>query len=390
MKLIKHNIEKYIGANMKSERYPCRGQPSSIHIREAILLTPGPAYLTDEIKLAQSTSMISHRCNEYRELHACICEKTSKLFASDTSFIITGSGTAGNEAALASMLSKKDKVICFSNGTFGRRFAEAARIYSDNVSEKKFESGKGINLDRTKGEIDDTRADVLAIVYNESSTGVANKIRDICRYAKRKGIYVIVDGVSAVGGCEMSMRDWGIDISVTCSQKCLGAPPGVALIGVMDSALEKIEKNNVRSFYFDLKRYKKYQEKNETPFTPAVSVMFGLYEALKLLEKEGLDARIERHRKASEYLRAGLEKMGFELFAEKGFESNAVTTFKTDKADFIRKELKAKYDIDINSGMEEMKGKILRIGHVGNFKQSDLDACLPAIREIDGRARRLS
>lgn len=349
-----------------------------------MLLIPGPVDLTDEVRLAQSGRMISHRCQDYREMHASICGKLCKLFDSDSAFIITGSGTAGNEAALASMLSREDRVLCLTNGTFGKRLAEAARVYSDNVIEKKFESGKGIDLDRVKGDIDASGAGVLAMVYNETSTGVANHVREICRYAKGKGMYVIIDGISAIGGHDMSMREWKVDICTLGSQKCLGAPPGLSLIGVMESAFEKIEKNNVKSFYFDLRKYKKFQEKNETPFTPAISLLFGLREALKALDEEGLRNRIERHRKAGAYLREELQKMGLELFAEKGFESNTVTSIRTEKADFIKNELKSKHGIEISGGMDELKGRLLRIGHLGNFKQSDLEACVAGIREVLG------
>ena len=348
-----------------------------------MLLTPGPVELTPEISRAQTREMIYHRTKEYREMHVGLIEKVRKLFRSDDGYVITGSGTAGIEASIVSMLGKEDVLFNPNNGKFGERIFEIARIFSEKPPlEQRFEYGKGIDLERVRATIDEKNPTILAMAYNETSTGVCNKIRDICLYAKKKGVITVIDGVSAVGGHELDMRGWGVDVCITGSQKCIGAPPGLALIGINKSAIEKIESNSPKAYYLSLKRYRKSQERSEMPYTPAISLLYSLDAALDLVLKEGIANRIERHRRAGELVRRGLREMGFALFAESGFESNTVTSFKTADADRIKEELKAKYGITIAGGQGEMKGKMLRIGHMANFTEEQLRQCLDAIKEI--------
>lgn len=350
-----------------------------------MLLTPGPVELTRKISRAQTRPMIYHRGKEYGELHGRIVASARRLFGSEDAFIITGSGTAGVEACVASCIGEGEKVFVPHNGVFGERLREMCAVYGAKVGEKRFPYGKGIDVGRVKRELDESRASVLALVFNDTSMGVCNHAREIVEYAKRKGMFTIIDGVSAVGGHELDMREWGVDLCVTASQKCIGAPPGLALIGANREAVERIGKSRPRGCYLDLRKYVEYNAKRETPFTPAVSLMYALDVAFNLLFKEGLDARIERHRKAGEFARKALAGMGFGLFAEKGFESNTVTSFKVsppDEAGEMMKGLREKYGITIAGGMGGMRGKILRIGHMGNFKEKDLRRCLDAIGEL--------
>jgi HAD superfamily phosphoserine phosphatase-like hydrolase len=355
---------------------------------ENMLFIPGPVDVAEEISIAQTKPMISHRSNEYREMHKDIVQKLRKFFNCDDVFILTASGTGSVEAMLANMLSKDDKLLAFVNGAFGERLAENAKLFCNNVVEYKLEAGKGISLDKAKAAIEANKPTVIAIVHNETSTGVVNDVEDICKYAKGKGIYTMVDAVSSFAGHELNIKDWGIDICVTASQKCIGAPPGLSFVAVMNSAMEKIQKNDVRLHYFDLRTFKVSNFRNETPVTPAVSLIFATKVALGLLFKEGLEQRIERHREAGEILRKKLVECGFELLAEKGFESNTVTTFKTNDADFISTRLKDKFGIEVASGIDELRGKILRIGHLGNYSLRQIEKIGNAIENVAGELKR--
>ncbi len=350
-----------------------------------MLLTPGPVELAPEINRAQTRKLIHHRTPEYREMHKRIVGMAREFFGSDEAYVITGSGTAGLEAGIASLANEKDSIFIPHNGKFGERLVEISKVFCPKVVAKKFEYGKGINLERVKAEIDAAKPTMVAFVYCETSTGVSNRAKEIAAYAKKSGALVFVDAVSAAGGHEFDAKGWGVDYVVTGSQKALGAPPGLALVGLNKEALAKIASNSPKAYYLDLRKFAKAQDKWETPDTPAVTLMYSLEEALDIAFREGIAKRIERHRKAGEMVRRRLGEMGFTMFAEKGYESNTVTAFKVaspEQEERIRKGLLKEEDILISGGQGEMKGKILRIGHMGNFRQEDLERCLNAIGRL--------
>lgn len=345
------------------------------------MFTPGPVDLAPGISAAQERKMLSHRGADYHELHASVVSNAKKLLDSDDALIITGSGTAGIEACVASSVLPGEKVLVAENGIFGERLLAACNIYGASATGKKIEYGQGFSLERMKAEIDEQGPTMLAFVLNETSTGVCNHAREICSYAKKKGIFVFVDGVSGVGGHEFSMRSFGADLCAVGSQKCIGAPPGLALVGVCGDALMRMKKVKPRTRYFDLNKYVEFNAKSETPFTPAVSLIYAMDEALKELFREGLPQRIERHRKAGEFVRGRLSKAGFPLLAEKGFESNTLTAFKVSSPEeekTAKDAAKAKGFV-IAGGMGEMKGKVLRIGHMANFSRVSLEECVEAV-----------
>ena len=352
------------------------------------LFTPGPVDLLPEISSAQGKPMLSHRgSEEYRQLQARIIESIKKLLVCDEGIILTASGTGGVEACVSSAILPGEAVLVPQNGIFGERLFEACAIHGAGAVGLKLDYGKGFSLERVKAEIDARKPAVLAMVLNETSTGVCNKAREICLYAKEKGALVIVDGVSGVGGHEFSMKVWGVDLCAVGSQKCIGAPPGLSVIGLSGVGAERVRKVKPRTRYFDLGKYLEFNAKSETPFTPAVSLMFGLDAAFSVLFKEGVDARIERHKKAGEVARRTLSEASFTLFAEEGFESNTVTSFAVsgeDEAGAVRKGVLRK-GFEIAGGMGAMKGKVMRIGHMGNFSQEDLMKCLRAITSSGNR-----
>lgn len=349
-----------------------------------MLLTPGPVKLTDEIRNAQSREMINHRGKEFEEIFGDVVSRLKTLLDAEEVYILTGSGTLGVESILANACKKDETILCLNNGEFGKRFADIARIYA-RVQEEKLEQGKGWSLERVKGIIDGSNATVLGMVHNDTSTGVTNQVREICNYAKKKGMITVVDGISAWPAMEMKMKDFGADFIALGSQKAIGAPPGLVMVGVSKKGVERFAGNTVPNYYCDFKKYKRFSdEKKQTPFTPAVSTLFALQEALNEVEKNGLDATIKRHAEGAKHTREAVKKLGFRLFAEEGFYSNSVTAFHCDKSDEIKKALNDRYDIEIAGGMGELKGKILRIAHLGNFATKDLDYCFSALKEIIG------
>jgi aspartate aminotransferase-like enzyme len=192
---------------------------------------------------------------------------------------------------------KEDKVVCFPNGEFGGNQATTVKVYA-NAIVHRFDEGTGINLERVKAHIDASGAKALAMLYNETSMGVCNHIKDICRYAKSKGMLTIIDGISAWPGTEFDMKEFHVDAFVTGSQKGIAAPPGMALIGLSKDAVERYtSRSYIPSYYCDLRRHKKrYEQDQQTPNTPAITLFWALQKAFDVLDqKGGLAGSVKRH-----------------------------------------------------------------------------------------------
>ncbi|WP_456327298.1 pyridoxal-phosphate-dependent aminotransferase family protein [Archaeoglobus sp.] len=349
-----------------------------------LLMIPGPVHLHERIQLAMAKPMIGHRTKDFSEILQYCTEMLKKLFGTKHDvFIISGSGTAGMEAAIA-CFSKVKRITCIDNGKFGDRLGKIAERYTE-VDVVRFEWGKSIELDEVEKSLSEG-SEALAFVHNETSTGILNPAKELAKIAKKYDALVIMDGITSVGGDYVAMDEWGIDVAIVGSQKCIGAPPGLSAVAVNDRAWEFY--NEKCPFYLDLKAYKKKLEDWQTPYTPAVSLFFALQEALKIIEEEGIENRIRRHRELSAFVRKWVEEAGLELFPELNEYSqysNTVTAIKmpegiTDKE--LRGELKERYGILVSGGQEHLKGKIFRIGTMGNVTIRDVVTTLSCIERI--------
>jgi aspartate aminotransferase-like enzyme len=352
-----------------------------------MLMTPGPVPLTDEIREAQTKEMITHRCPEFSELYGDLTGRLRNYLNSEESYVITGSGALGLETLFLNLCLPSGKSICFPNGDFGNKLVLTAQVYSDAESHD-IEGGKGWNLERVKEAIDNSDAPVLAMVQNETSYGIRNHVREICRYAKSKGMITIIDGISAWPGTPMDMKDYNIDGFVTGSQKGTGAPPGMALLGLSKEAVERFSSRDfIPGYYMDLRRHRKRLLKDsQTPNTPAISLFYSLQKAFDAIDaKGGLAGCIREYETAAAHVRKRLVEMGFGLIAEEGFESNTVTGFycnSGDEAKRIRSGLLDDYNIRIVGSRGKYKENGLRIAHMGNFRMEDLDHVLDAIEKL--------
>jgi aspartate aminotransferase-like enzyme len=351
------------------------------------LLTPGPVPVLDEISKAQTKEMITHRSDEFTALYRDLVGRLRGYFGAEEAYVLTGSGALGLETLVLNLCRKSDRVVCLPNGEFGDHLVETVRIYADAVSHRADE-GKGWDLERARALIDSSDARVLAMAYNETSVGVRNHIKEICRYAKSKGMLTIIDGISAWPGTEFDMDSFGVDAFVTASQKGIGAPPGMALIGLSKAAVAAFSaRNDIPSYYCDLRRHKKrYEKDQQTPNTPAISLFWALQAAFDVLERQGgISASVKRHADAAAYTRSRLAALGFPIIAEKGFESNTVTGFVCrdgEEAKRIKSALAREYNIKIVGSRGPFKDTGLRIAHMGNFFMRDIEACLDAIGKI--------
>ncbi|MFH1394523.1 MAG: aminotransferase class V-fold PLP-dependent enzyme [Candidatus Micrarchaeota archaeon] len=352
-----------------------------------LLLTPGPVPLTDRISKAQTNEMITHRCPQFSELYGDLAGRLREYLNADEAYVITGSGALGLETLVLNLCMKGDKVVCFPNGDFGEKLVLTVNVHA-KADSQGIEDGKGWDLERAKAAIDTSDAQVLAMVQNETSYGIMNHVDGICKYAKSKGMITIIDGISAWPGTKMDMKKYSIDGFVTGSQKGTGAPPGMALLGLSQEAVERFSSREyVPSYYMDLRRHKKRFEKDrQTPNTPAISLFYALQKAFDAIDEGGgLQACIKRHEDAARHVRSRLKEMGFGMIAERGFESNTVTGFyckSGEEASMIRKGLLEEYDIRIVGSRGAFKETGLRIAHMGNFRMEDLDRALGCIDKL--------
>jgi aspartate aminotransferase-like enzyme len=287
------------------------------------------------------------------------------------------------EAAISSF-SNVRKMTCVDNGKFGERLGIIAKRYTE-VDAVSFRWGTSIEIEKIE-ESFENGSEAVAFVHNETSAGILNPAEEIVKIARKYDALVIMDAITSVGGDEVRMDDWGIDVAIVGSQKCLGIPPGLAAVAFNERAWDFY--NEKCPFYLDLAAYRKKLGDNQTPYTPAIPLYYALEEALKIINEEGLENRIRRHRIFSKAVREWANEAGIELLAELNEYSrysNTVTAMKlpegvTDKD--LRGTLKSEYNITVSGGQGELKGKIFRIGTMGNIGKRDVLATLGAVQDI--------
>ncbi|MCX6772157.1 MAG: aminotransferase class V-fold PLP-dependent enzyme [Candidatus Micrarchaeota archaeon] len=352
------------------------------------LLTPGPVALADPIREAQAQDMIYHRGPEIKALISDIVPRLKKDFNAAHVFIVPGSGTAGIEMGWACLTKPGDKSLVLANGTFGDKLVSCAKVYTQ-VTSATVPLGKGWSLERAKPHIDSAvaaGATIFGMVYNETSTGVLNDVRSICQYAKGKGMITLIDAVSAWGAAPLDINDFRIDFTATGSQKAMGAAPGIAIVAFTDEMMKRAESIPARTFYLDMKKFKKDMDGWQTPTTPPCSILFSVKAAMDYIDaKGGWDAHRKMHQTAAAKSRAFVKSIGYPLFAEEGFYSPTITGFILEDADGIRKRLREEHQLVTARDFGDLKGKFFRICHIGNFTDADLDYAFAAIRKVLGK-----
>src|SRR5713226_6738344 len=350
------------------------------------LRIPGPTPLPERVVRSMSRPMIDHRGPEFAAIMAEITARAKRVFkTSNDLLLLTSSGTGALESAIANLVSAGDEVVAAVCGNFGERFAALAAAYGADVVRLEIEWGQPVDADDLAAVLaNHPKGKVVLLTHNETSTGLTNPLRDLARVARDAGRIVVVDGVSSISSIAIETDAWGIDVAVSGSQKGWMAPPGFALVSVSERAWAQQAKARSPRFYFDWKEAKTWAEKGMTPFTPAVAVAFALQEGLRMLEEEGLEAVYVRHARLARATQAGLEALGFQLYAREGFRSNTVTSAVPppglDVA-ALRKLLNSKYGVVIAGGQGKMTGKMVRIGHLGAVAEGDIVQVLWALEQ---------
>lgn len=361
-----------------------------IKTEDKLMMMPGPVEVPPRVLMAMARPMINHRGKEFSAIYDYCQNMSASLFGTspENISIISGSGTAGMEAAIGSLNNKDDKILAIENGKFGQRFKKLAGKYG-NVVPLEFEWGKSVDLALVEEKLEAGDIKSIAMVHNESSTAIRNPAAEIGALAKKYGAYFILDIISSAGGDDIRADEWNVDIAITGSQKCIAAPPGIAIVSANERARLEMENVKTRPYYLDLAAYHKSASKElkETPYTPAVSLFFALQEALKIIEEEGLDKRIERHYLMTKAVRDSVTAIGIEMFPqlnESSAYSNTVSAMKAPagiNGEDIKKAL-GKRGIIITGGQDELKGVIFRIGSMGATTPTNVMTTLTELEHV--------
>ncbi len=352
------------------------------------LRIPGPTSLPGDVREAGSRQMINHRGPEFAAILARVERRVKPFFGTGQQILfLTCSGSGGLEAAVVNTLSPGDRVLAVSIGAFGDRFAKIAQLYGADVTKLDVEWGRAADAELVRAALHANPGyRAVLVTHNETSTGVMNPLETIAAaiHAEAPDALILVDGVSGLGGVPFEMDAWGLDAVVTASQKTWMSAPAIAMIALSDRAWQANATAKMPRAYFDLASARDFAAKGQTPYTPAIAVMFQLDVALDMMEREGMDGVYRRHAAVAAATRAGLEALGFRLFADPAHFSSTVTNawlpdgveWKAFNAALLERNLV------IAGGQGKLAGKTLRVGHLGDVTLEDILAVFSVLEEV--------
>lgn len=348
------------------------------------LLAPGPTPVPPEVLLAMAAPVVLHRTPQFSELFRRVSDASAKLFGTSQPVLtLSSSGTGAMEAAVTNTLSPGDRVVVVSGGKFGERWAEISRVYGLDVSEIAVEWGTGVDPSLVADELrrhPETRA--VMVQHSETSTTALHPVEQIAAITKNTDTLLICDGITSVGVLDCPMDATGIDVQVTGSQKALMLPPGLGLVALSEKAWDASKRSKLPRYYFDLAKAKKALAEDTSAYTPAVSLLFGLDAVYRTVEQNGGWSEVyRRHRILAAAARAGIEAMGLRLLAPSA-PSPATTGIRVPEGidgGKLTKYLRDVLGVTIAGGQGKLKGKILRLAHIGYADTFDVVVGLSAI-----------
>jgi aspartate aminotransferase-like enzyme len=326
--------------------------------------------------------IVHHRSPEFEQVFARCRESLSWLFQTKQDVVqFAASGTGAMEASLVNFLRRGDEAIVVDAGKFGERWGKLAKSYGVNPVTLKVEWGSAVEPGAVEAALKEhPNAKAVFVQANESSTGVAHPVEKLARITKNHPAILVVDAISALGAFDLPFDAWGIDVMVSGSQKALGLPPGLAFLAASEKAWKLNESADLPRFYFDLKRERDNQRKNQTAWTPAISLVGGLDESLQMFREEGLQACFARHERLARGARAGMQALGLKLYSKA--PSAAMTTVLSPEgtdSEKLVKHLFKQYGIKLVGGQDAAKGRIFRIAHLGYFDDFDMLVVVGAV-----------
>jgi aspartate aminotransferase-like enzyme len=354
---------------------------------EPNLRIPGPTPLPPSVREAGGRQMINHRGPDFGALLGRIQAGMRPFFGTSGDVaILSCAGTGGLEAAVVNVLSPGDAVLGVSIGAFGDRFASIAEAYGAKVDRMAAEWGWAAAPDEVRERLGRGEYKAVLVTHNETSTGVMNPLPDLIAAVRATApeALILVDSVSALGAVPFEMDAWGADVVVTGSQKAWMAAPGMAMVAASDRAWAAMESATMPRYYLDLLRHRKGLASGETPWTPAIAVAYQVEAGLRLMTEEGMPAVFGRHAACAAATQAGLESLGFELFAESAHRSLTVTAAHIPEGldwKAFNAELRARGAI-VAGGQGKLTGKVFRVGHLGAVTVDDILGLMATLEEV--------
>jgi len=349
-------------------------------------MLPGPTNVPNRVMRAMLAPMINHRSNDFVELYTDVVDKTQQVFQTQNDIVaLSASGTGAVEAGVINVVKKGDKVIIPVNGEFSTRLSQLIEGQGANVIKLQTPPGENSTFDQIKEAFDNNK-DVKAfyVVHNETSTGtMVNYLDKVSDLTSRNDAMYVVDSVSLLGGADIPVDKWNIDVCLTGSQKAIAAPPGISPISVSAKAKKYMIANPPPTHYFNLARYfKYYDEEKHTPFTPALPLLYAYREALTIILEEGLQNVFNRHKVCSDALYSGLSALGLTPFAKKEDRSISIVALNyldglEDKV--FRSTLADKFKVLVAGGFGDLKGKVFRVGCMGEVSPYHVMRTISAI-----------
>ncbi|MFZ5924580.1 MAG: pyridoxal-phosphate-dependent aminotransferase family protein [Bacillota bacterium] len=346
------------------------------HKKTCDLMIPGPVAVDGEVLLEMASPVVAHYGADWVELYLETIDLAKQIFQTRSDlFINVGSGHSGVEAAMCSLLEPGEGAIVVETGHFGRRIAELAASHQAEVHLIEVEWGKTVEPEQVERALaSHPTVKVVALVHNETSTGLANPVREIAKICRERDALLAVDAVSSIGGMDLRVDEWGVDVCIAASQKCLEAPPGLALVSVSDRAWGhmRARKKPVHGWYLNLLKWKDAAEvgKHFQPYfiTMAVNNVLALRKSMERILHEGLQPRFTRHKTVGQAFREGVRNLGLQVMGKDDEASGILTVFlppegreDTEFVSFLCRN----YGIQVAGGLSKLAGKTIRVGHMG-------------------------
>jgi aspartate aminotransferase-like enzyme len=350
------------------------------------LLTPGPTPVPEETLLELAKPVFFHRTPEFRAILAEVLEDLQYVFQTKNPVLaLTSSGTGGLEAAVANCLPPGAKAICLIAGRFGERWRNLCKAFGVEAVAVTVPYGRAVQPEQlAKALADHPDAAAVCCTLSETSTGVGHDVAAFGRLVAPKPALLLVDAISGLGVMECHTDDWHIDVCVTGSQKALMMPPGLAFVSVSDKAWKQVEKNtSPRTFYFDLKKARASLATGDTPYTPAHTLIRAMRVSLKRIREEGIESVWARQAANAAAARAGFRAMGLETFAERPADGLTVVKMPPGiDSTALLSRLEKQYGLKLANGQDTLKGKIIRLAHMGHIDQFDVLAALSGVELV--------
>ena len=357
-----------------------------------ILMGPGPSNVHPRVLQAMTAPILGHLDSQFFEVMEDVCDMLRQVYHTDNymTLPLSSTGTGAMEASCVNLLEQGDTAIVCRNGYFGDRLADIAKRCGAEVFVVDSSWGNPVDIEALGKELNKhPKVKMVGMVHAETSTGSLSPLTRAIELAHEHDALIVVDAVTSLGSHDVRMDEWDIDVCYSASQKCLGAPPGLAPISLGSRAMAVINerKTPVQSFYFNLKDLQAYwSETHAYHHTSPISMTYALRESLRMIMEEGIDERLKRHARTSAALRAGVEALGLEVLADPQYRLNPLTAALipegVDEA-VVRRQLIKDYNIEIGGGLGDLQGKVWRIGLMGeSARESNVFAFLSALERI--------